>query len=381
MSERPATRVQQGDLTLYLTYLTGREIASPDFYNIERFDSDTKQGYQRLLVRRRANELARFLKDTWDDGVYPAIPTPAFLATEKTLTFDSTRNMLSIDHDVVCPFNVVDGQHRLEGIRAAVQGDDTLEEFRLPVTIAENLSEDHQMYHFFVINSTQKSVEQSLQQRITTNFIENYKLKAMPPLPQSLKREVERKTQAGATQMVEHLNREPDSPLQGRVQLVDDENPIRGRLKEAPLANVLKQHVYTASNPINGRESQDRMCRIMANYLSAIDQYYEELNIEDEDLLIFRTSGIYFFIALSKWFFSAIYNTTDRDFRVETQLDLFKRMADQVDDRIRPVFGPHWWVSGREGSSMNRALANDFVSRCNDALRRIQGSADEGARV
>ena len=381
MSERPATMVQQGNLTLYLTHLTGREIATRNFYNIERFDSGTGQGYQRLLDQRRANELARFLLDALKKNEFPAIPTPAFLATERTLEFDRDRNVLSFNPEVVCPFNVVDGQHRLEGVRAAVHEDPRLAEFRLPVTIAVDLSEDHQMYHFFVINSTQKSVEQSLQHRITANFITKYNIDDMPSLPARLQREVERGTQAGATEMVEHLNRDTSSPLLGRVQLVDDGSPIRGRLKEAPLANVLKQHVYTANNPIYGRESQDRMCRIMVNYLSAINLFYDERNHEREDLLIFRTSGVYFFIALSKWFFAAIYNTTDRDFRVDSQLLLFDRMASDVDDDMRHLFDPEWWVSGRGGSSMNRAAANTFVTRCNDVLRRIQGGIDEGAKV
>lgn len=381
MSERLATKVQQGNLTFYLTSLTGREIATRGFYNIERFDSGTGQGYQRLLDQRRANELARFLLDAWEKNEFPAIPTPAFLATEMTLDFDSDRNVLTIDPDAVCPFNVVDGQHRLEGVRAAVQENPQLADFRLPVTIAVELSEDHQMYHFFVINSTQKSVEQSLQQRITANFITKYNIADMPSLPLRLQREVGRGTQAGATEMVEHLNREESSPLRGRVQLVDDGSPIRGRLKEAPLANVLKQHVYIANNPIYGRELQDRMCRIIVNYLSAIDLYYDKRNEEREDLLIFRTSGIYFFIALSKWFFAAVYNTTDRDFRVDSQLRLFERMADDVDDDMRHLFDPQWWVSGRGGSSMNRATANTFVTRCNDVLRRIQGGGDEGAKV
>ena len=381
MSERPATRVQQGNLTFYLTYLTGREIATRNFYNIERFDPETRQGYQRLLDQRRANELARFLLDAWERGEFPAIPTPAFLATERTLQFDPTRNVLSFNPEIVCPFNVVDGQHRLEGVRAAVQEDIELADFVLPVTIATELSEDHQMYHFFVINSTQKSVEQSLQQRITNNFIEKYNIEEMPSLPSRLRREVERRTQAGATEMVEHLSREPGSPLYRRVQLVNDGTPLRGRLKEAPLSNILKQHVYTASNPIEGRESQDRKCRIISNYLAAINRYFDERNSEDEDLLIFRSSGIFFFIALSKWFFAAIYNTTDRDFTVRTQLSLFKQMASDVDDDMRHVFDPEWWVSGRGGSSMNRALANRYVARCSEVLRRIQGSDDEGAKV
>ena len=361
--------------------MTGREIATRNFYNIERFEPETQQGYQRFLNQRRANELADFLKDTWENGEYPAIPTPAFLATEKTLRFDPTTNVLSIDPEVACPFNVVDGQHRLEGVRAAVRDNPRLEGYVLPVTIADGLSEDHQMYHFFVINSTQKSVDQSLQQRITNNFIRKYKTENLPSLPPALQREVKRGTQAGATGMVDHLNREKGSPLKGRVQLANDASPLQGRLKEAPLANILKQHVFTASNPIDGRESHIVKCKIVTNYLAAIYRYYEELNSDHEDLLIFRTSGIYFFIALSKWFFAAIYNTTDKDFKIDTQLNLFARLADEVDDDMRHVFYPDWWVSGRGGSSMNRALANDYVGKCNEALRRIQGGDDQGARV
>lgn len=381
MSERPATRVQQGELTLYLTYLTGREIATPNFYNIERFEPSTKKGFQRFLNERRANELADFLKDGWSKGEDPTIPTPAFLATDQKLQFDASRNMLTIDTEVACPFNVVDGQHRLEGVRAAVGDDVRGKDFVLPVTIADGLSEDLQMYHFFVINSTQKSVDQSLQQRITNKFIEKYKTDNLPSLPRTLEREVRRGTQAGATEMVDHLNRERGSPLHGRVQLANDPSPLRGRLKEAPLANMLKQQVYTASNPIEGRELEPTKRRIVANYLAAIHSYYEELNSEGNDLLIFNTSGMYFFLALSKWFFAAIYNTVGDDFRVETQLDLFAQLADEVDDNMRSVFYPDWWVSGREGSSMNRAKANDFVEKCNEALKRIQGSAHEGAKV
>ena len=381
MKERAATRITQGGLTFFLTYLQGQEVAKPGFYNIERFEPETKEGYQRVLEGRRAKELTDFLVDALEKGEYPAIPTAAFLATEQKLEYDPDRNLLLSDLAAVCPFNVVDGQHRLEGIKAAVVDNPSLRSFQLPVTIAAELPIDHQMYHFFVINSTQKGIDQALRQRITANFIDRYNIKEMPTLPRRLRREVERRTQADATEMVEHLNNTEDSPLCGRIKLVNDQDPLRGRLNEAPLANILKQHVLSASNPISGRESPHRMSGIIVNYLEAIRRYYDERNTEGEELLLFRSSGMYFFIALSKWFFQAVYNTTEEDFTVDSLLAIFELMADEVDDDMRLVFDPPWWVSGRGGASMNRALADGYIERCKPSLQRIQRSDDRQAKI
>ena len=71
----PASRVRQGDLTLYTTSLRVRELVSEGFYNVETLDpEDTNQkGYQRLLNKARAKQLSDYIAQGQDshDAFYP----------------------------------------------------------------------------------------------------------------------------------------------------------------------------------------------------------------------------------------------------------------------------------------------------------------------
>src|SRR5436305_860099 len=117
---RPAARVNQGNLRLYTTSLTVRDLMTENFYDIERLDPENPhdRGYQRLLNRARAKKLADYLTDGQENHD-AFLPTSIFLATDKDVAFDSTNNTISFDVHDICPFAVVDGQHRIEGLKLA----------------------------------------------------------------------------------------------------------------------------------------------------------------------------------------------------------------------------------------------------------------------
>ncbi len=379
---RPAVKIVQGNLQLLLTYLTGEEIHRQDFYSIDRLDPASNDGYQRILDERRARRLAEHLSEAFEQG-YSNIPTTAFLATEKIIDYDPETNTMHLDPDEVCPLVVVDGQHRLEGVRASVELNEDLSKFKLPITIAMNLDPLHQMYHFYVVNSTQKQIDKSLEQRITARFTDNYNLSSMPYLPRELRSKVERGNQSEVTRMVVFLNRDSNSPLRGRIREANDPDPPRGRLNEAPFANILRSHVFSATNPIYGRESFPRMCQIMSNYYAAIQTVFGKVDSEDTAMrnpLIFRTSGIYFFTSLAKWVFSALYNTSNV-FSVDSMVEILEEMVNELEDDVRFVADPQWWQPGAGGPSMNRAMANGLVPRFNDALRGVQQSMLPSAQL
>src|SRR4051794_21766859 len=118
---RPAARVQQGSLCLYATSLKVRDLLIPNFYDIERLDPEDAagRGYQRVLNTGRAKKLADYLISGHEDAD-SFLPTSIFLATHLQLDFDIVKNELSFDVQAVGPFSVVDGQHRIEGLRLAV---------------------------------------------------------------------------------------------------------------------------------------------------------------------------------------------------------------------------------------------------------------------
>ncbi|MCW5200454.1 DGQHR domain-containing protein, partial [Desulfobulbus sp. F4] len=115
---RPAAMVKQGNLILYATSFKVSDLLRPNFYNVETLDSDgiSDKGYQRLLNKARAKKLAKYIVD----GIETQdafLPTSIFLATDKVIRFDKKTNTISFDINSIGPFSVVDGQHRIEGLK------------------------------------------------------------------------------------------------------------------------------------------------------------------------------------------------------------------------------------------------------------------------
>ena len=59
----PAARVKQGDLVVYLISVKVEQLIADGFYDVERLDPETDEGYQRLLNKARAKRLADYVVD------------------------------------------------------------------------------------------------------------------------------------------------------------------------------------------------------------------------------------------------------------------------------------------------------------------------------
>jgi DGQHR domain-containing protein len=204
---RPATLVRQGSLVLYTTSFTVADLLIPNFYDIERLDpkDPSDKGFQRLLNKARAKKLADYLIEG-EQNHDAFLPTSIFLATDKTLEFDPSSNQITFDVDQIGPFSVVDGQHRLEGLKMASQKSLGLLDFEVPVNIAVNLSKIAQMAHFLIVNTTQKSVDAAVEQRIYARLHDAVALEDVPTLPKWVRRIVESGEDEQALQIVDYLN-------------------------------------------------------------------------------------------------------------------------------------------------------------------------------
>ena len=117
--ERSAVEIIQGSLKLYLTYVTPKDLFGDEFYRIEKLDPKQSAGYQRILDTRRSRRLSRHLKEAFHEG-YANLPTTIFLATSKPVSYNRKTSKLRFNTTDVCPFSVVDGQHRIEGLKEAL---------------------------------------------------------------------------------------------------------------------------------------------------------------------------------------------------------------------------------------------------------------------
>ena len=130
---------------------------------IPQRDFATQKGYQRLPGNSRVNKLTRDLRKRNVD-----LPTALLLSVRDSNIspkLDSSgRYILSLPDDGDAPFYVVDGQHRLEGLRKIIQeeGGGYWAEYQLPVVIFFGADEYLEMVQFHTVNSNAKSIPTDL---------------------------------------------------------------------------------------------------------------------------------------------------------------------------------------------------------------------------
>lgn len=120
---------------------------------------EEQKNVQRKLNERRQREIADYISDP--DATFP---TSIIVSVyEDTVTVDEKNNKLIFEFDSKLG-EVLDGQHRLEGLSLASEEGDPkrVESFELPVVFMIDLSPDDKAYVFSVINSKQTQVPSSL---------------------------------------------------------------------------------------------------------------------------------------------------------------------------------------------------------------------------
>ena len=303
---RPAALVKQGNLRLYTTSLRVQDLMVPNFYTIERLDPDAPNdmGYQRLLNRSRAKKLADYVLDGQDsDDAF--LPTSIFLATDKDISFDSGTNSISFDIAAVGPFSVVDGQHRLEGLKMAAEKNHEVGSFEVPVNIAVNLPSIAQMCHFLIVNTTQRSVDRAVEQRIYARLTEALSFEEVPKLPKWIRRIVESGDDEQALRIVDHLNGAPDSPWFGKIEMANEEVKT-ATISQRSFVKAIKRYVLTANNPISVRAPEQQK-KIFFNYWRAI----ADLLDISRPTVLFKYNGVELFCRFSTPVFNKLQNLGD----------------------------------------------------------------------
>lgn len=292
----PAARVRQGTLSLYATSMKVGDLLADRFYTIEALDPDNAddKGFQRLLNTTRAKRLADYIVKG-QDSKDAFLPTSVFLATDRDISFNESDNTIAIDSSAVGPFSVVDGQHRLEGLRMAAAKDARVREFEIPVNIAVNLPRLHQMCHFLIVNTTQKSVDKAVEQRIIARLTDALEIEDLPSLPKWILNTVERGEVEKALRYVDYLNSADDSPWKGKVQMANDDGGATSVNQRSFVKSIVK-YVLTANNPLTTViKDFDKEKKIFLNYWKAIAQLLDN----GDSTVLYKYNGVELFCKFS----------------------------------------------------------------------------------
>jgi DGQHR domain-containing protein len=246
------------------------------------------------------------------------------LATDKTIEFNEADHTIEFDVSAVGPFSVVDGQHRLEGLKMAALKDSRVLDFELPVNIAINLPTIAQMCHFLIVNTTQKSVDKSVEQRIIARLTDALDVEELPTLPNWILRTVERGEVERAIRYIDYLNESQDSPWFKKIRMANSES-TDGTMNQRTFVKAIVKYVLTANNPISIIKDFDKEKRIFLNYWKAIKS-----NLDDGDSeTLYKFGGVELFCKFSIPFFMKLQDRAS--FTVSTMEQVLKECLENVE--------------------------------------------------
>ncbi len=216
-------------------------------YVTPRTKDDPKE-IQRLVDQRRAKEIGEYIKQS--NSLLPNALVVS-LSGDVRIEDSGTRSIKVLhfpDHDGKYAY-ILDGQHRLEGFKHS----DGIE-FDLPVVAIYNADDSLRGKIFADINSKQVKVSDV---HLLSIY---YQIKELP------------EDETPVMDVVEQLNRDSDSPLKGRIRILDSDRDTW--IKNTAIKQWLSPHL--SSGGVLATKTVAEKSHIMKQYFVAISQLWPE---------------------------------------------------------------------------------------------------------
>ena len=331
-------------IPLYVFTVSAKDIMGKEM--IHRRTPQRRDGYQRGLSSSRLGTgklgIAGYILNQM--GIFPTSVLVNVRKKEATLSFEE-RNKLSANiatGDLVVPdevtWYVLDGQHRLEGLKIAHRLEEDLAEYPVILTMT---NEDlfYEMLIFYIVNSRQKAVPTGLAYRILQRML--YDEQAPKWIEQTMMTGADRR-KAIASTIVDYLDVKSNSPFQGRIQEVGEPRKPEDVTTDATLtryvANILRETVFS--------EMYDEdVADLLVSYWSVVKEMYPDCFQNPTRYVLLETLGI---SSLSK-LFPTIYGYCARDGNVSKEnmhkyLGYLREETPEHDDPdFQKAIGESWW--------------------------------------
>lgn len=274
-----ARRVKQNGTIFYETAIPAMELINENVFHPDRWNTISNEGYQREINEPHAQRIANYLSQKEGDNVLP---------TSIIINYRQPFNVTVIRDDLVeinIPASligfIVDGQHRITGVRKAVDDGRDMDNYEFGVTITR-FSLDEEMVHFRNINTSANRPPKGLSQIINAKLSQEFGRTASNLTEQATDRVVA---------MVSRLTSDPDSPWYGRIAM--------GGLRKRSFHTTVQSQFVHSFLPmfISGRfydptERSEHIYQILLNYWRAVQTTWPEAMNNPDSSVIQRIIGL-----------------------------------------------------------------------------------------
>ncbi len=276
-------------------------------YAAQRGVSDESGAVQRILNPSRISSIKQF---TLENGDYPGAivlnwvsKTNVLRKSSATITFDVVPNSAQI----------IDGQHRLAGIKSAIEENQDIYHHELPVAIYENLETRDCADIFLSINTEQKPVPRSL-------VYDLYGIASEPVVDPAAVR---------ARDIALYLNDEDESPYFSNIKMPGAPKR-KGGIALSTAVTALKPLVEAKGDFEQvGIGSLQLQKTIIANYFTALRKIYG-IHWESNQNAFQYASGFVGAIDFFRTKLLSYCNNRNKKFTVQTMLDAVNLETDSL---------------------------------------------------
>jgi len=219
------------------------------------------------------------------------------------------------------------------------------------------------MCHFLIVNTTQKSVDKSVEQRIISRLTDALNVEDLPSLPKWILNTVQKGEVERAVRFVDFLNTTTDSPWYKKIQMANDDSPGTS-INQRSFVKAIVKYLLTANNPLPVFNDFDKEKKIFLNYWKAIAAILDDENAA----VLYKYNGVELFCKFSIPFFVKLQDKGS--FTVQTMEKLLRDCFENVEGEYGGVGHPEWWASGGKASYMNAGAINVVSQEMSKALHK-----------
>ncbi len=291
----PAIKVQQigpadgNEKGIFVSAMPIKELLDEHEFKIDYWDPEKRnsptQGYQRVPSQSHVTGVAKFAGET-----HAVFPTAVLLSIRKDgngYSFDGGKNGVGTLSLKKPPFWIIDGQHRVLGLRHAVSEnqDEKWLERELPVVVLVNFTREEEIALFNTVNSTQKRVDTSLAQQLLY-----MRSKSDKKFRESLVISGQ-DWKARAVALVDELNQKESSPWYQRIKYPNEKKGTHRIVGQNSVITSLKP-LYVGGY-FESTRNVDSTFEITANYWSALKKIFPGSFALPDESVIMKTPGLF----------------------------------------------------------------------------------------
>lgn len=322
--------VVQNNTRFYLTAINAVDLTNEDAWRVDRWNATTKEGYQREINQAHAHRLARYLGRAYE-GQPDAPPKLGGHATMSATPINTTnvlpgsivinfRKPLLVDPIaggggalkltlVDFPGYIIDGQHRIEGVREDIGNGVEFGDYEFPVTLTE-FSLEEEMIHFRNLNTTANRPPKGLNDAISHSLYTKY-----GHIPATWS-EIAANRATGITMRIAS---ELASPWYGKVALGGVRKRAQHTTVQAQFSQSLKT-LFVSGRFSDTSENIDHIYGMIRDYWLAVSTVWPEAMSSIESSLIQRPTGMFPLHRLLERIFNNVKTSPSReDFEILLQ--------------------------------------------------------------